>query len=155
MNYLFFHVHDINADKGRTSYSKWYKFSNSICGDCSSHCTDIYTGVLGQLPTGDNSPPDKNKSHILPTRTTIPRTIPHQDNCPLRPLQTSKTTHQDQYLYGGELSSYDTLVFSPHVKMFCDLKLNQRLNRDESRFEKKVGGYFYWRNTCNWLHFIN
>ena len=33
--------------------------------------------VLGQLPTGDNSPPDKNKAQLLPTRTTIPRTTSH------------------------------------------------------------------------------
>ena len=25
----------------------------------------------------DNSPPDKNKAQLLPTRTTIPRTTPH------------------------------------------------------------------------------
>ena len=30
--------------------------------------------VLGQLPTEDNSPPDKNKAQPLPTGTTIPRT---------------------------------------------------------------------------------
>ena len=30
--------------------------------------------VLGQLPTGDNSPLNKNKAQLLPTRTTIPRT---------------------------------------------------------------------------------
>ena len=42
----------------------------------------------------------------MPTRTTIPRTIPHQDNSPLGPLPRNKTTHQDQDLYGGELSSW-------------------------------------------------
>ena len=57
-------------------------------------------------PHEDNSPPDKNKAHPLPTRTTIPRTIPHQDNSPLGPLPRNKTTHQDQNLYGGELSSW-------------------------------------------------
>ena len=63
--------------------------------------------VLGQLPmTEDNSPPNKNKAQPLPTRTTIPRTIPHQDNSPLGPLPRNKTTHQDQNLYGGELSSW-------------------------------------------------
>ena len=58
--------------------------------------------ILGQLPTKDNSPPDKNKPQALPTGTTIPRTIPHQDNSPLGPLPWNKTIHQDQYLYGGE-----------------------------------------------------
>ena len=29
-------------------------------------------------PHEDNSPPDKNKAQPLPSRTTIPRTIPHQ-----------------------------------------------------------------------------
>ena len=57
-------------------------------------------------PNEDNSPPDKNKAQPLPTRTTIPRTIPHQDNSPLGPLPRNKTTHQDQNLYGGELSSW-------------------------------------------------
>ena len=42
--------------------------------------------VRGQLPTKDNSPPDKNKAQPLHTGTTIPRTIPHQDNSPLGPL---------------------------------------------------------------------
>ena len=31
-------------------------------------------------PHEDNSTPDKNKAQPLPTRTTIPRTIPHQDS---------------------------------------------------------------------------
>ena len=60
--------------------------------------------VLGQLPTKDNSQPDKNNAHPLPTGTTIPRTIPHQDNSPLGPLPQNKTTHQDQNMYCGELS---------------------------------------------------
>ena len=64
--------------------------------------------VLGQLPTKDNSPPDKYKAQPL---TTIPTTIPHQENSPLGPLPRNKTTYQDQYLYsgncpGGELSGY-------------------------------------------------
>ena len=33
--------------------------------------------VLGQLHIGDNSPPDKNKAQLLPTRTMIYRTTPH------------------------------------------------------------------------------
>ena len=33
--------------------------------------------VLGQLPTGDNSPPDKNNGHLLPTRTKLPQITPH------------------------------------------------------------------------------
>ena len=57
-------------------------------------------------PHEDNSPPDKNEAQPLPTRTTIPRTIPHQDNSPLGSLPRNKTTHQDQNLYGGELSSW-------------------------------------------------
>ena len=57
----------------------------------------IVLAVLGQMPTGDSSPPNKNKAHLLPTRTTIPRTIPHQDN--FKP--GSKTTLQEQYVYGG------------------------------------------------------
>ena len=65
-------------------------------------------------PHEDNSPPDKNKAQPLPTRTTIPRTLPHQDNSPLGPLPRNKTTHQDQNLYGGELSGYDVSLL-PHV----------------------------------------
>ena len=33
--------------------------------------------VLEQLPTGDNSPTDKNKAQLLPTRTMIARTTLH------------------------------------------------------------------------------
>ena len=61
--------------------------------------SDILVGVLGQLPTGDISPLDKNKAQILPTRTTIPRTTP-----PTGPQQTCKSIDQDQYLPEGELS---------------------------------------------------
>ena len=50
--------------------------------------------VLRQLPTNDNSPPDKNKAHPLPNKTVNLRTIPHQDNSPLGPLPRNKTTHQ-------------------------------------------------------------
>ena len=46
--------------------------------------------VLGQLPMRTIPPPDKNKAQPLPTRTTIPRTIPHQDNSPLGPLPRNK-----------------------------------------------------------------
>ena len=79
-------------------------------------------------PHEDNSPPDKNKAQSLPTRTTIPRTIPHQDNSPLGPLPRNKTTHQDQNLYGGELSSWGVLpyfgkrkqvTYPPNLSYWC------------------------------------
>ena len=77
-----------------------------------SNYTELVERVLGQLPTKDNSPLNKNKAQPLPTGNTIPRTLPHQDNSPLGPLPRNKTTHQDQYLYdgelpGGELSGYE------------------------------------------------
>ena len=40
-----------------------------ICDNISSSLNNKYL-VLGQLPTWDNSPPDKNKAQLLPTRTT-------------------------------------------------------------------------------------
>ena len=67
----------------------------------------------GQLPTGDNSPLDKDKAHLLPTRTTRPRVqlshwiriiahfIAHQDHDPQdnSPLDKDKAhslvAHQD------------------------------------------------------------
>ena len=49
-------------------------------------------------------PPGPQSLGLFLTRTTIPRTIPHQDNSLLGPLPRNKATHQDQYLYGGELS---------------------------------------------------
>ena len=62
---------------------------------CMKHCywtSKEYFGawkmVLGQFPT---------RTQLLPTRTTIPRTIPHQDNFPPGPLPTIQTTHQDKY----------------------------------------------------------
>ena len=46
--------------------------------------------VLGQLPTGDNSPLDKNKAQLLPNRTTTPRRTPHKDHYqPVKPLGTN------------------------------------------------------------------
>ena len=44
---------------------------------------------LGQLPTGQISPPEKDKTQLLPTRTTIPRTVGQ--------LSTRATPHQDYY----------------------------------------------------------
>ena len=78
------------------SYVHW-KQPIAICnqknsGFCLQIC--LLAWVLGQLPTEDKSPPDKNKAQSLPTGTTIPRTIPHQDNSPLGPQ--NKPTHQDQ-----------------------------------------------------------
>ena len=32
--------------------------------------------VLGQLPTGDNSPPDTNKAQLLPTQSHSLRQVP-------------------------------------------------------------------------------
>ena len=31
--------------------------------------------LLGRLPTGDNSPPDKNKAQLLPTRSLLHKTF--------------------------------------------------------------------------------
>ena len=56
--------------------------------------------VLGQLPTGDHSPLDKNKVQLLLTRTTIPRTIPHEDNSSPGPLLTRTTTNQSNHSSG-------------------------------------------------------
>ena len=70
--------------------------------------------LLGQLdPHEDNSPPDNNKAQPLPTRTTIPRTTPHQDNSPLGPLPRNKATYQDQNLG----SSPDTITFVLYNKI--------------------------------------
>ena len=62
--------------------------------------------VLGQLPTGDNSQSDKGIAQLLLTGPlSIPRTSPHPGYYfSPGPLQTSKTTHQDQYMTGGEYS---------------------------------------------------
>ena len=67
--------------------------------------------VLGQLPTGDNSPPNKNKAHLLPTRTTNPRTIPQQNNSPPHHYKPVKPLLRTKYSRvgngpGGELSGY-------------------------------------------------
>ena len=49
--------------------------------------SNIYGIVqLLQLPTGDNSHLLKNKTHLLPAKSTIPRTTPCEDNSP--PLPT-------------------------------------------------------------------
>ena len=66
-------------------------------------------------PHEDNSPPDKNKAQPLPTRTTIPRTIAHQDNSPLGPLPRNKPLIRTKTCTvgncpPGELSGYDFQV---------------------------------------------
>ena len=86
--YIYIHVYIHAGIEGRL-YNSWA----------------IFKRVLGQLPTGDNSPPDKNKAQLLPTRTTIPigqfptrTTPPHQDHYHLvKPLIRTN-------IYGGELS---------------------------------------------------
>ena len=50
--------------------------SQSSC-DAGNVIHDHGVMVLGQLPTGDNSPPDKAKDQLLPTMTMIPITTPH------------------------------------------------------------------------------
>ena len=68
-------------------------------------------------PHEDNSPPDKNKAQPLPTRTTIPTDYSPPGQLPTRTTTTNKTTHQDQNLYGGELSSWvDCRDTSPSVR---------------------------------------
>ena len=89
----------------------------------------IYS-VLRQLLTEDNSPPDKHKAQLMPTRTTIPRTTPHYDNSPTD--QYSKTTHQDQYLHGGELSWWGDIRYG-YTPIFCVKMFLKK------RGKKKVG----------------
>ena len=82
-------------------------------------------------PHEDNSQPDKNKAQPLPTRTTIiPRTIPHQDNSPLGPLPRNKTTHQDQNLYGGELSSWGVVQIRLQICMYVDNDRKSNFSQD-------------------------
>ena len=78
-----------------------------------------------KTPHEDNSPPDKNKAQPLPTRTTIPRTIPHQDNSPLGPLPRNKTNHQDQNLYGGELSSWGVV----RIQLLSTIQYFEKLSK--------------------------
>ena len=68
----------------------------------------LVNSVLGQLPTEDNSPPDKNKAQLLPTGTRIPRTT---DYCPPDQYQQVKPLIRTNiYMVGncpgGELSEY-------------------------------------------------
>ena len=84
----------------------------SIVNPFSGKLQNICWLVLGQLPTGDYSPRDKNKALLLPTRTMIRRTIPHKDNSHPALLPPSKTIGTNTYMYtvgicpGWELSRY-------------------------------------------------
>ena len=64
--------------------------------------------VLGQLPMRTIPHQIKIKpNHCPPGPQSLGLLlIPNQDNSPLGPLPRNKTTHQDQNLYGGELSSW-------------------------------------------------
>ena len=63
----------------------------------------LVQSILGLGSMGNGSRTTSHQGQ-LPTGTTIPRTIPHQDNSPLGPLPRKKATHEDQYMYSGELS---------------------------------------------------
>ena len=63
---------------------------------CSSH--NVSLAVWGGCDSGD-SPPD-SKAQLLPTRTTIPRTTPHQDHSPLGQLPTRTTTNPQNHSSG-------------------------------------------------------
>ena len=60
--------------------------------------------VLGQLPTKDNFPPDKNKAQPLPTGPTIPMSIPSRTTPHLDHFHGIKPLIKTNYLYGEELS---------------------------------------------------
>ena len=108
----------------------WYPFSMTWPhldpGSFNVVSYNVYTGGSRTTPHEDNSPPDKNKAQPLPTRTTIPRTIPHQDNShALGPLPRNKTTHQDQNLYGGELSSWIVVRIRTRLPQFVLKRFDQ------------------------------
>ena len=62
--------------------------------------------VLGQLPMRTIPHQIKIKPNHCPPGPQSLGLFPYQDNSPLGPLTRSKTTHQDQNLYGGKLSSW-------------------------------------------------
>ena len=65
--------------------------------------------VLGQLPMRTNPHQIKIKPNHCPPGQQSLGLFPHQDNSPLGPLPRNKTTHQDQKLNGGELSSWGVI----------------------------------------------
>ena len=81
-----------------------------------------YIGWCRPLPTGDKSPPDKNKAQLLPTWITIPigllltRTTPHQEHYQRVKPFIGANIYMVGNCTGGDLSGYDTDVnirFSP------------------------------------------
>ena len=60
----------------------------------------IYLELYPSCGSGDNSPLDNSSTHLVPNRSTIPRTSYHKDYSPLGPLSI-RNTCQDQYLHGG------------------------------------------------------
>ena len=80
----------------------------------------LSTWVLGQLPMRTIPHQIKIKpNHCPPVLTTIPRTIPHQDNSPQGPLPQNKNTHQDQNLHGGQLSSWGVVQIRSTRSGYC------------------------------------
>ena len=80
--------------------SRRWGHPNLLGVHCSSRSGQTNRWFVDTSPLGTISHRIRNKVQLWPTRTAIPI----KDNSPPGPLQTSKTTHQDQYLYGGALS---------------------------------------------------
>ena len=89
----------------------------------------------------------KIKAQPLPTRTTIPRTIPHQDNSPLGPLPRNSSSFvsiisEFSHMFGQALAQWRSLLISScqifqlhsfsrsgHLSRCCMSALRSRIHR--------------------------
>ena len=126
--------------------------------------------VLG-LPIKDTSPPDTNKAQPLPTGTTIPRSISHQDNslfCKhhyhgIKPLIIRTKTFTVGYCPSGVLSSYGSSLRSWSVSHYV-LKYTgwPRKTEPSTKYFPQyvdaitgisIWGNFLWEKLMNECHF--
>ena len=118
------------------SVQKWQTWNGGI----------VRQWVLGQLPTGDNSPSDKNKAQLLPTRATIPRTTPHLDNSPPdhRPISSGKNHSSGPISTWWGAQAYGTSSFwdGTHASgPFCpNHESTARIPASAKNFAERRGG---------------
>ena len=86
------------------------------------------------LSTADDSPPDENKTQLLPTRTTIPWTTPHYDKSPPGPLQSHAWVNQRGLRSGNKILPRSAQILIVIGKAFA-MDVNARSSNHEPNHE--------------------
>ena len=79
------------ARSTRTQPGTWHSCISAACTPPRTWVLALWQAVtvkevIQDIRSGNNSPPDKNKAQLLPTRTWIPRNTRYYDNSPPGPL---------------------------------------------------------------------